>query len=93
MSWHKADRPSRRRWARVRLLVLDRDGWKCSRCGISARLEVDHIKPLEHDGAVYDLGNLQALCRSCHIDKTRRQNTGRGPSPEVEAWKRYLTTT
>ena len=70
--------------------LLDRDAWTCTACGKAGRLEVDHIKPLENGGAVYGLGNLQALCRSCHISKTRGERTGRGPSPEVEEWKRYL---
>ena len=86
MSWRKGERPSRRQWAKVRLQVLDRDGWKCAKCGKSGRLDVDHIKRLEEGGKLYDLGNLQSLCRSCHIAK----HGGRGPSPEVEEWKRYL---
>ena len=39
---------------------------------------------------MYDLGNLQALCRSCHIAKTRGEQGGREPSREVLEWRRYL---
>ena len=86
MSWRRGDRPKIRQWRKVRLTVLDRDSWACIRCNKKGRLEVDHVTALEDGGAVYDLGNLQTLCRSCHISK----HGGRGPSPEVEAWKRYL---
>ena len=70
MSWrkHKIDR---RKWAWVRLQVLDRDGWRCVQCGKAGRLEVDHVTPMESGGAVYEKRNLQALCRPCHF---RNQN-------------------
>ena len=87
MNWHKGEQPNRRQWRKVRLKVLDRDGWKCTQCTKAGRAEVHHIKPLENGGAVYALGNLQTLCRGCHIAK----HGGRGPSPEVLAWRRHLT--
>ena len=92
MSWRKGEHPQRRRWGKVRLVVFDRDGWKCRTCGRGGRLECDHIQRLEDGGALYDLGNLQTLCRGCHFDKSQFERRGRGPSPEVEAWKRYLRT-
>ena len=91
MSWRRGERPSRRQWAKVRLHVLDIGGWSCAKCGKSGRLEVDHIKPLDDGGAVYDLGNLQSLCRSCHISKTRGEQGGRETPPGVLEWRRYLT--
>ena len=49
-----------RRWAMVRRLALDRDGWRCQNpgCGKAGRLEVDHVRPLQHGGELFDLGNL-----------------------------------
>ena len=91
MSWRAGERPSRRQWGKVRLKVLDRDGWTCAKCGKAGRLEVDHIKPLEEDGALYDLDNLQSLCRGCHFGKTRGEQRGREADPEVAKWQRYLT--
>ena len=91
MSWRKGERPSRRQWGKVRLQVLDRDSWRCQKCGKAALLEIDHVKPLDDGGAVYDLVNLQTLCRSCHFDKSRGERRGREPDPEVAKWRRYLT--
>ena len=37
--------------------------------------EVDHIKPrAEYPDLMWDKNNLQGLCRSCHIEKTRQEN-------------------
>ena len=91
MSWRRWDKPNRRKWGKVRLKVLDRDGWRCQTCGKAGRLEVDHIKPMENGGTVYDMTNLQTLCRGCHLAKSLIERGG-GPTPrEVLTWRRYLT--
>ena len=36
-------------------------------CGKAGRLEVHHIKPLEHGGKPFELSNLRTLCREHHI--------------------------
>ena len=77
---------SRPKWAEVRLLALDRDGWRCTQCGRRGRLEVDHIKRMGDGGAAYDLGNLQTLCRPCHFAKTFAENGGK-VDLERDAWK------
>ncbi|MYE82933.1 MAG: HNH endonuclease [Gammaproteobacteria bacterium] len=84
------------KWRRIRLLALDRDGWRCRRCGRASRLHVHHRRLIRHGGAVFDLANLETLCRPCHerahedeplpgqlagaADATRARN----------AWKRRL---
>ena len=73
-----------RRWAKVRRQALDRDAWRCRTCGKPGRLEVDHIRPLEHGGPAYELANLQTLCRVCHLRKTAADN-GRDLRPR-DAW-------
>ena len=78
-----------RRWAAVRRAVLARDGWRC-RCGRAGRMEVDHVQPLRAGGDPYDLGNLQTLCRSCHIAKTARENR-RELTPAEQAWRDFVT--
>ena len=44
------------------------------------------------DADPYDLAGLQALCRGCHIDKTKRENDERAAleSPAAAAWKRAI---
>ena len=91
MSWHKGERPSRKKWARTRLAVFDRDGWRCVLCGRAGRLEADHIKRLEDGGAVWELRNIQTLCRDCHLIKTGDERRGKAADPEVQKWRRYLT--
>ena len=85
---------NRRRWNTVRRQALDRDGWRCCRCGRPGRLEVDHLKPLIDGGAPYHLDNLQALCRACHHAKTtgeNRRRSGKVPGPERRAWKARMS--
>ena len=78
-----------RRWAAVRRIVFERDGWRCVECGRAGRLEVDHVVPLKRGGDQLALDNLQALCRACHIEKTRRENR-RPPTPAEAAWRRLV---
>ena len=82
----------RRKWARLRREVLDRDGWRCVQCERRGRLEVDHIQPMRFGGAVYDLENLQTLCRQHHFDKTARENTAESEGQEVAEWREFVAT-
>ena len=75
------------RWDRFRLRILDRDGWRCQRCGKPGN-EVDHVKPLKWGGALFDAANCQTLCRSDHIAKTRKEQTK--DNPERDAWRAYM---
>ena len=86
MSLHH-DRIPSRTWARVRRSILERDGYRCAKCGRAGRLEVDHVTPLDHGGAALDPNNLQTLCRDCHIEKTYREAGGTG---EKLAWRRFV---
>ena len=89
MSWHKGERPSGRQWRAVRLKALDRDGWKCTACGKSGRLEVHHLVSLDQaPEKAFALENLESNCKNCHI----KRHGGRVPSPEVLAWRRHLTS-
>ena len=78
------------RWRRLRLFILARDGYRCRSCQRPGRLECDHVRPVHKGGAEWDAGNLQALCRGCHIAKTRAERTP-APDPEREAWRRLIT--
>ena len=76
------------RWRQVRLAVFRRDGYRCTACGRTGRLECDHVDP-DWCGDPYDMDNLQTLCRSCHIANTRAEN--RRPDTPAEAeWRRLV---
>lgn len=69
-----AKRPQSKRTAlskRLRLLVLERDGFRCRLCGKTARetkLEVDHKVPVAK-GGTDSLNNLWTLCFDCNRGK------------------------
>ena len=91
MSWNHA-RLNARRWARVRRLVLARDGWRCTACGRAARLQVDHRTPIDKGGDPWNLDNLQCLCGGrdgCHAKKTAGENRRQLTADET-AWRRLV---
>ncbi len=62
-------------WRRLRLVVLERDGWKCRirapGCTTTAT-EVDHIIPHSAGGPPYDPANLRASCAYCNRSRGGR---------------------
>ena len=69
----------------MRREVLERAGYRCARCQKAGRMEVDHVVSLQRGGKALDSANLQALCVSCHIAKTRSET--RPPrTPAEDAW-------
>ena len=73
--------------ARYRRYQLRAGTWTCAECaadGRYIRLEIDHVKPLNEGGAAYDFGNLQPLCATCHVRKTRKEREK--PCPERQKW-------
>ncbi len=80
------------RWATVRRYVFERDGHRCVECGKAGRLECDHITSLEREPGQdpFDPNGLQTLCRSCHIEKTARENR-RELTPAEAAWRELVT--
>ena len=63
-----------RRW---RKMVLRRDP-VCVMCEQDGRTTAatvaDHIKPINHGGARFDLSNGMALCASCHSGRKQRED-------------------
>jgi 5-methylcytosine-specific restriction endonuclease McrA len=48
--------------------VLERDGWKCQKCGSLENLQVHHeIKRSQQGNDA--LNNLVTLCAHCHLEK------------------------
>ena len=72
-------------WRRLRLAVLDRDGWRCQvkgpTCTINATC-VDHAIPRADGGAMWDAANLRASCRRCNSTSSADRTNAR---------RRYLT--
>ena len=84
-------RLDRTRWRKARLAVLKRDGFRCRKCGKAGRLEVDHVRPLwrVEDQDAYAPAGLQALCRGCHIDKSRGERREARPA-STRAWDKLI---
>jgi len=81
-----------RRWQVLRLLILERDGWKCRCCGDRRRLEVDHIRPVRsRPGLSFDAANLQTLCASCHTKKSRIECGHKPVDPTRQAWRNAVS--
>lgn len=74
-------------WKRVRLLVLQRDGYRCriggKKCETVAN-EADHIIPLADGGRRLDMNNLRASCKPCNSGRSSRQK-------HREGWRRSDT--
>lgn len=70
------------RWKALRRAVLQREPLcrACRQLGhVRAATQVDHVVP--HDGDAlkfFDATNVQALCASCHAQKTRAETASAG---------------
>ena len=62
--------------ARLRSMILERDGMKCVLCGRMAKdgvvLHVDHIVPRAQGGKSVE-ENLATLCQDCNLGKGARK--------------------
>jgi 5-methylcytosine-specific restriction endonuclease McrA len=52
-------------YATMRRLVLERDGWRCQKCGSFRNLDVHHMRRRSAFGDDAE-ANLITLCRECH---------------------------
>ena len=59
------------KWKKLRITILDRDGWQCVQCGKPGDT-VDHIIPRVKGGDMWASDNLQVLCKSCNSSKGGR---------------------
>ncbi len=81
----------RRRYERQRQFFIELLGRQCRRCRATTRLEIDHIDPATKKvrlgklfgkrtivtAVIEVVEKCQILCRTCHIDKTRREFAGK----------------
>ena len=82
-----------KRWRETRLVVFDRDEYKCQSCNryVGGRLTpiADHIKPHKGDTKLFwDMRNLQTMCKPCHDShKQSLEKGGHGrPAIGVDGW-------
>lgn len=71
------------RWRDVRLIALQRDGYKCRVCGADVRgkqkARVDHIHSVKtHPHLALELWNLRSLCTTCDNQAHREKGLGGG---------------
>ena len=59
------------KWKKLRITILDRDGWQCAICNKPAHT-VDHIIPRVKGGDMWAPDNLQSMCKSCNSSKGGR---------------------
>ncbi len=52
----------------LRQKVLERDGFKCVKCGSNKYLQMDHIEPFSKGGGTV-FENLRTLCKKCNAEK------------------------
>jgi len=52
-------------YRKLRQQVLERDGWRCQRCGHIGELHVHHAERRSQLGSDIE-SNLLALCADCH---------------------------
>jgi hypothetical protein len=68
--------------ARKKLAVLNRDGFKCVKCGRTESLTIDHINDVtttsrRHLASSYRLELCQTLCTWCHVAKNKEARESR----------------
>jgi len=68
----------------VRLVVMERDGWTCQRCGAPAT-DAGHIVPESHGGS-YTADNLQAECVRCNRGDGYAIASGQTATPTDWSW-------
>lgn len=68
------------KWKKLRITILDRDGWQCVQCGKPGNT-VDHIIPRVKGGDMWASDNLQVLCKSCNSSKGGRFFSSKATPP------------
>lgn len=53
-------------WKNVRKLVLERDGYACTKCGSEGPLHIHHLTYVNHFNELEHLEDLITLCKECH---------------------------
>lgn len=67
MTLHSQRKSNSTQWKKLRLVILQRDGYECYYCGQDANT-VDHLIPVAKGGSD-DRENLVAACKRCNFSK------------------------
>lgn len=64
-------------WRKTRLKVLERDEYRCTRCGIAVAVSTAHIDHIQSGklGSNH-MSNLRTLCRRCHVLRADSRHRG-----------------
>jgi len=76
VKWPKGFKPSTSREVQpeLRQLVLERDDYKCIKCGNTKNLHCHHIDPVINNPVESaDVDNCITLCKRCHIEIHKQQ--------------------
>lgn len=81
--WREDMRRYKREWAAARRREMLAILGPCAKCGSTARIEMDHVDPASkvahriqswnRDRRAEEMAKCQALCKSCHVEKTARE--------------------
>ena len=69
-------------YRRLMKQVLERDGWRCQKCGSLENLQVHHKTKRSQQGSD-SLENLETLCARCHMENHGQLYLARGPIGSV----------
>lgn len=78
-----------RRWRKLRLRIIQRDGFTCQMCGrvdVPSNLVADHRQPHRGDATLFwDESNIQTLCANpCHnLVKQSLEKGGSKQAPPI----------
>lgn len=63
---------------------------ECVRCGVTEKLECDHIVPV-NAGGTHDASNLQTLCSKCHREKSANEKSSHRPNAFRPRWTQVVS--
>ena len=70
MTMHSQRKSNSTHWKKIRLRILQRDGWECYWCGAEATT-CDHVIPVAR-GGTDEHDNLVAACKRCNFSRQDR---------------------
>lgn len=99
MSKAYSDKLKNPKWQKMRLLVMQRDSWRCCNCmDGSETLHVHHLSyEYGKDPWDYDISNFETLCSKCHSNKHGKtkpiikSNERMFNAEEIRAIRTYLS--